>query len=143
MNPFFEFQAGRKTYKCNLCQQVQPTPKQYQDPYGDYTNSELTNGSYEFYASTQYMARTPKEPSYFFLIDISASSYASNVPFYAIAAIKETIRTNRFNGGKSVSLAIALFDTQIHLVRLKPSGKVSLLSLGFATDTKFIPASVL
>lgn len=121
---------------------IQPTPKQYQDPYGDYSNSELTLGSYEFYASSQYMARTPKEPSYAFLIDISQSSYQNNVPFYAIAAIKEAIRGNRFNGGKSVSISLAFFDTQLHLVRLKPDGKVAIQSLGFNTDVKCIPNSV-
>lgn len=142
MNPFFEFQPGRKTYKCNLCLQVQPTPKQYQDPYGDYSNSELSLGTYEFYASSQYMARTPKEPSYLFLIDISFSSYQNNVPFYAIAAIKETIRSSRFNGGKSVSIAIVFFDTQLHLVRLKPDGKVSVSTASFNTPMSFIPGSV-
>lgn len=142
VNPFFEFQPGRKTYKCNLCQQVQPTPKQYQDPYGDYSNTELSNGTYEFYASSQYMARTPKEPSYLFLIDISKSSYQNHIPFYAIAAIKETIRSNRFNGGKCVSLSIVLFDSQLHLVQFKLNGRVSLATVSYSTDIRFLPTGV-
>jgi len=142
VNPFFEFQVGRKSYKCNLCQQVQPTPKQYQDPYGDYSNSELSLGTYEFYASAQYTARTPKEPSYLFLVDISKSSYQSHVPFYAIAAIKEAIRSNRFNGSKSVSISIVLFDTQLHLVQLRPNGKVTLSTLNYTTDIRFLPTGV-
>lgn len=141
-NPFFEFIPGRKTFKCNLCQFVQPTPKNYQDPYGDYSTTEIGNGSYEFYASSQYMARPPKEPSYFFLIDISPSSYEANVPFYAIAAIKESIRTSRFHGEKAVSIGIAFFDNQIHLTKLKLDNKLTLVTLNPSTENKFGVPSV-
>lgn len=142
VNPFFEFQPGRKTYKCNLCQQVQPTPRQYQDPYGDFSSSELSLGSYEFFASARYFARTPKEPSYAFLIDVSLSSTQSNVPFYAIAAIKEAVRGSRFNGGRSVSLAIAFFDTKLHLVRPRTNGRILLQTVPFSLEPSSIPLAV-
>lgn len=99
-------------------------------------------GSYEFYASTQYMARTPKEPSYLFLVDISPSSVASNVPFYTIAALKEIIRTSRFNGEKCVSIAIVFFDADIHFVQVKTNGRLALVSTSYSTDPKFLPPSV-
>ena len=142
MNPFFEFLSGRKSFKCNLCFFVQKAPQQFQDPHGNYSNTELSNGSYEFYASDTYMARTPMEPSYCFLIDISPSSFANNVPFYAIAAIKETVRGFRFNGGRSVSLKIILFDNQLHLPKFKPNGSVTISTFGFSTDIKYIPYQV-
>ena len=139
VNPFFDFQAGRKSFKCNICNEIQTAPQQYQDIYGDYSNTELCQGSFEFYAANQYTARTPKEPSYLFLIDISRSSVSCNIPFYAISAIKELISTNRFNGGKSVSFAIALFDDQMHMAIFKQNGRLSLNTIPFKTEIDFIP----
>ena len=101
---------------------VQNTPKLYQDPYGDYTNTELTLGTYEFLASQDYTARPPKEPTYLFLIDISKSSWDSHIPFYALNAAKETIKANRLNGERSATVGFAFFDTRVHLLRLKGAG---------------------
>lgn len=142
INPFFEFLPGRKTFKCNLCHQVQNTPKQYQDPYGDYSNTELCLGSYEFFASDTYTPRPPMEPSYCFLIDISHSSMANNIPFYAIAAIKEAIQSGRFNGRKAVSLKIILFDTQLHIVRFRNNRQIAMTTYSLQTDVKYIPSQV-
>ncbi len=49
---------------------------------------ELREGSVEFIVNEDYTARPPKEPTYFFLIDISKSSFEANVPYYALHAIK-------------------------------------------------------
>jgi len=67
---------------------------------------------------------------------------ANNIPFYAIAAIKEAIRSGRFNGKKSISIKIMLFDNQLHVVRFKTNGKVALTSYNLVTDIKYIPTQV-
>jgi len=52
---------------------------------------ELREGSVEFVVNEDYTARPPKEPTYFFLIDISKSSFEKNIPYYTLYAIKECL----------------------------------------------------
>lgn len=73
----------------------------------------------EFVVNEDYTARPPKEPTYFFLIDISKSSFDNNVPYYAIHAIKACLLENRFNGGNNSSFGIAFFDKNLHLLNLR------------------------
>lgn len=40
---------------------------------------ELTHGSVEFVAPTEYMVRAPMPPLYFFLIDVSSSAVRSGM----------------------------------------------------------------
>lgn len=40
---------------------------------------ELTHGSVEFVAPTEYMVRAPMPPLYFFLIDVSSSAVKSGM----------------------------------------------------------------
>lgn len=82
---------------------------------------EQYNGTYELVASEDYTARTPKDPTYFFLIDISRSSFDSNIPFYALSAVKDAIENIRFNGGTNANIGIAFFDTSVHFLDM--SGK--------------------
>ena len=141
MNPFFEFLDNRRNYRCNLCGKVQAAPASYQDPYADYSNTELGLGSYEFIASQDYTARVPKEPTYFFLIDVSPSSWKANIPFYAINALKDTIKSARFNGELASSFGVAFFDTNTHFLRLKGK-KASLVTVSPMTDPTYRLPSV-
>jgi protein transport protein SEC24 len=141
INPFFEFLDNRRNFKCNLCNKIQATPAQYIDSYGDYSNTEIGLGSYEFIASQDYTARMPKEPSYFFLIDISPSSWRSNIPFYAVTALKETIKSARFNGENAASFGVAFFDSQIHFLKLKGK-RPSLVTMNPSIDANYRIPSV-
>ena len=141
VNPFFDFLDNRRSFRCNLCLKVQPTPKRYQDAYGDYSNTELTLGTYEFVASQDYTARPPKEPTYLFAIDISKSSWAANIPFYALSAAKETIRASRLNGERCATVGFMFFDTRVHLLKLKGTG-CSLITLSTQIDANYRPPSV-
>lgn len=122
VNPYFEFFNNFETFKCNLCNKSQPTPGYYanirrqaqNDGIEDQQHPEQLNGTYELVANDDYTARPPKNPTYYFVIDISKSSYTNNVPFYAISALKEAIESQRFNGGANIGLA--LFDTMLHVV---------------------------
>ena len=122
VNPFFEFSNNFGTFKCNVCDKTQPTPGYYanirrqahRDGIEDQQHPEQYNGTYELVANDDYTARPPKDPTYYFLIDISKSSYADNIPFYAVSALKEAVESQRFNGGANIGLAF--FDTMIHVV---------------------------
>jgi hypothetical protein len=111
------------------------------DPYQDYSNTELGLGSYEFIASQDYTARVPKEPTYFFLIDISPSSWKANIPFYAISALKETIKGLRFNGEGASSFAVAFFDRNVHLLKLKGK-KPAIVTMNPLIDSNYRVPSV-
>lgn len=136
VNPFFQFLENGYKMKCNLCGHIDNTPLTYYkgiDSNGiikGFENSpELYSGSVEFIVNEDYSARTPKEPTYFFLIDISKSSYEANIPYYSIYAIKDAVVNGRFNGGKACSFGIGFFDTSIHLLDLGGK-KPKLFTLG-------------
>lgn len=125
VNPFFQFLENGYKMRCNLCGQIDNTPETYYkglDSNGvinGFENSpELYSGSVEFIVNEDYSARTPKEPTYFFLVDISKSSFEANIPYYSVYAIKDAIVNGRFNGGKSCSFGIGFFDRNIHLLDL-------------------------
>jgi protein transport protein SEC24 len=126
VNPFFQFLENGHKMRCNLCGLVNPVPPSYYkglDSNGfikGFENSpELYSGSVEFIVNEDYSARTPKDPTYFFLIDISKSSYESNIPYYSIYAIKDAILNQRFNGGLNCCFGIGFFDGNIHMLDLK------------------------
>ena len=64
--------------KCNLCSNIDKVPDYYYKGLdsngiikGFEDSPELYSGSVEFVVNEDYTARPPKEPTYFFLIDIS------------------------------------------------------------------------
>lgn len=89
---------------------------------------ELFTGTVEFLANEDYASRAPKEPTYFFLIDVSRTSVANLVPTYALAAVKELLRGYKLNGEKRAAFYVALFDTQLHLLQIRDK-KPTLITL--------------
>ncbi len=135
VNPFFQFMSKGTQMKCNLCGHVNSVPGFYYkglDSEG-YVNGfeecpELYSGSIEFLVNEDYSARTPKEPTYFFLIDISKSSYENNIPYYAIHAIKAALTDHRLNGNENCTFGIGFFDGNLHLLNLQ-SSRASLFTI--------------
>ncbi|THU63035.1 hypothetical protein C4D60_Mb01t11480 [Musa balbisiana] len=86
VNPYVTFtDAGRK-WRCNLCSLLNDVPGEYYcalDATGRRCDldqrPELSKGSVEFVASTEYMVRPPMPPLYFFLIDVSVSAVCSGL----------------------------------------------------------------
>ncbi|GAY47655.1 hypothetical protein CUMW_106020 [Citrus unshiu] len=77
--------AGRK-WRCNICALLNDVPGDYfahLDATGRRIDidqrPELTKGSVEFVAPTEYMVRPPMPPLYFFLIDVSISAIRSGM----------------------------------------------------------------
>lgn len=130
VNPFFEFLNNFANFKCNLCEKVQQTPGYYanirrqatKEGIEEQQHPEQYHGTYELVANDDYTARPPKDPTYYFLIDISKSSYDANIPFYAIAALKEAIENERLNEGANIG--IAFYDTMVHIVELGDEPKL-------------------
>lgn len=126
VNPFFEFLEGGRKFRCNICDAINNVPPTYFKPLDQNglrvnfdSSPELFTGSVEFLANEDYASRLPKDPTYFFVIDISKSSCNALVPTYTLAAIKELLRSNRLNGEKNACFGIAFIDTQLHLLQLR------------------------
>ncbi|RLM66248.1 hypothetical protein C2845_PM16G01150 [Panicum miliaceum] len=86
INPYATFaDAGRK-WRCNLCTLLNDVPGEYfcaldasGRRYDTDQRPELSKGTVEFVAPTEYMVRPPMPPSYFFLIDVSVSAVRSGL----------------------------------------------------------------
>uniref|UniRef100_A0A2N9EJV9 Uncharacterized protein n=1 Tax=Fagus sylvatica TaxID=28930 RepID=A0A2N9EJV9_FAGSY len=86
VNPYVTFtDAGRK-WRCNICALLNDVPGDYfanLDATGRRIDldqrPELSKGSVEFVAPTEYMMRPPMPPVYFFLIDVSVSAVRSGM----------------------------------------------------------------
>lgn len=148
VNPFIEFLEGGKKFQCNICDRVQLVPSTYFQPLeagglrrNFESSPELFSGSVEFLANEDYASRGPKEPTYFFVVEISRSATAALVPAYALAAIKELLRSARLNGERNATFGIAFLDAQLHLlqIRNKQPLLVTLNAASFPNNHK-IPA---
>ncbi|KAF9674793.1 hypothetical protein SADUNF_Sadunf10G0163900 [Salix dunnii] len=84
VNPYVTFTDSGRKWCCNICALLNEVPGDYfaqLDATGRRIDldqrPELTNGSVEFVAPTEYMVRPPMPPLYFFLIDVSVSAVRS------------------------------------------------------------------
>eukprot|EP00850_Spirogloea_muscicola_P012018 SM000076S21839 [mRNA] locus=s76:434121:442111:- [translate_table: standard] len=107
INPFMRFIDQGHRFICNLCSHSNETPRDYMcnlGPDGRRRDAderpELSRGSVEFVAPTEFIVRPPMPPVYFFLVDVSAN------------AVQEGDRTH---------VAFATFDSTIHFYNLNPS----------------------
>lgn len=78
VNPFTQFIDNGNRFRCNLCGGVNKTPNSYiasldADGHRIDVNerAELCCGTYDIKAGTDYMARPPMPPIYFFVLDVS------------------------------------------------------------------------
>ncbi|KAK6915303.1 Sec23/Sec24, helical domain [Dillenia turbinata] len=86
INPYVTFTDSGRKWRCNICSLLNDVTGDYfahLDATGRRTDldqrPELSKGSVEFVAPTEYMVRPPMPPSYFFLIDVSYSSVRSGM----------------------------------------------------------------
>ncbi|KAL8130239.1 hypothetical protein V2J09_019394 [Rumex salicifolius] len=86
VNPYVSFTDGGRKWRCNICALLNDVPGDYfahLDASGNRIDlaqrPELTQGSVEFVAPTEYMVRPPMPPLYFFLIDVSYSAVRSGM----------------------------------------------------------------
>ncbi|KAF5193047.1 transport protein Sec24-like, partial [Thalictrum thalictroides] len=86
VNPYVTFTDGGRKWRCNICALLNDVPGDYfshLDVNGRRTDAngrpELTKGSVEFVAPTEYMVRPPMPPLYFFLIDVSVTAVRSGM----------------------------------------------------------------
>jgi protein transport protein SEC24 len=80
---------------------------------------ELSHGSVEFVAPTEYMVRPPMPPVYFFIIDVSSSAVKSGMVKVAADTIKECL--DKLPGSPRTQIGFMTFDSSLHFYNLKSS----------------------
>ncbi|KAH9308881.1 hypothetical protein KI387_036792, partial [Taxus chinensis] len=86
INPYVTFTDSGRRWRCNVCTLLNEVSGEYFAPLdingrrqdAD-KHPELSQGSVEFVAPTEYMVRPPMPPLYFFLIDVSQSAVRSGM----------------------------------------------------------------
>jgi len=88
INAFVTWVENGRRWRCNICAQLNECPSTYfchLDENGERRDKdqrpELSKGVVEFIAPAEYMVRPPQEPTYFFVIDVSATAVRSGMLF--------------------------------------------------------------
>ncbi|CAI8616566.1 unnamed protein product [Vicia faba] len=124
VNPYMTFTDIGRKFRCNVCTTLNDVPSEYYaqlDATGQRVDlnerPELTKGTVEFVAPTEYMVRPPMPPLYFFLIDVSVSAARSGM----IAVVAQTIKSclDELPGFSRTQIGFATFDSTIHFYNMK------------------------
>ncbi|KAJ2816106.1 COPII coat Sec23p-Sfb3p heterodimer component, partial [Coemansia furcata] len=127
INPHMAFINGGKTFVCNMCRHENDVPDDYfcnLDMAGKRLDSEmrpeLRNGTVEFVATKDFIARQPAPASFVFAIDVTWNAVQSGMVAYAAAAIKDAL----YSGSglpSGVRVGIITYDRSAHFYSLSPS----------------------
>ncbi len=124
INPFVSWINNGRQWRCNACGMVNDVPASYFCHLDDngYRHDrsqrpELSCGSVEFVAPSEYMVRPPVAPVYLFCLDVSAGSVSSGMLATAIATIKGCL--DNLPGGERTQIGFITFDKSIHFYNLK------------------------
>lgn len=144
VNPYVTFtDAGRK-WRCNLCSLFNDVPAEYfctLDANGRRNDTdlrpELTRGSVEFVAPTEYMVRPPMPPLYFFLIDVSITAVRCGM----LETIANTIKSclDELPGNPRTQIGFLTFDSTLHFYNLKSSLTQPQMMVVGDLDDIFVP----
>ena len=125
MNPFVAWLEHGRRWRCNICAQLNDTHSAYfchLDEQGLRTDRaqrpELSQGVVEFIAPAEYMVRPPQEPTYFFVLDVTAAAVQSGLLARAAAAIKASL--DSLPGRNRTKVGFITFDTGVHYYNLDP-----------------------
>jgi len=125
INAFVHWMEQGRRWRCNICAQMNETPAAYfchLDEKGlrrdRLERPELSEGAVEFIAPAEYMVRPPQEPSYFFVLDVSATAVRSGMLASAANAIKQSL--DDLPGGNRTKIGFITFDNSVHYYNLDP-----------------------
>jgi len=125
VNPFTEFIEGGQRFKCNLCGVINNTPSFYYcqtDVSGNrqdrYERTELYNGIYDIKCGSDYMARPPIPPIYFFTIDVSQKGVENGSIETLCNVLTEFVTNDYFWGDIRTKIGFLVYDTNVSIVNL-------------------------
>ncbi len=124
INPFVSWINNGRQWRCNACGMVNDVPASYFCHLDDTgyrrdrsERPELSCGSVEFIAPSEYMVRPPVAPVYCFCLDVSAGAVSSGMLATAISTIKNCL--DYLPGGERTQIGFITFDKSIHFYNLK------------------------
>ena len=123
INAFVHWVENGRRWRCNICAQINDTPSAYfchLDEEGlrrdRNERPELSKGVVEFIAPAEYMVRPPQEPSYFFVLDVSAMAVRSGMLHAAANAIRRSL--DDLPGRGRTKIGFITFDNSVHYYNL-------------------------
>ncbi|KAJ4886041.1 Protein transport protein Sec24-like [Raphanus sativus] len=144
VNPYVEFTDSGRKWRCNICSLLNDVPGEYfshLDATGRRMDMdqrpELTKGSVDFIAPTEYMVRPPVPPTYFFLIDVSFSATKSGMLEVAAQTIKSCL--DNLPGYPRTQIGFITYDSTLHFYNLKSSLSQPQMMVVSDLDDIFIP----
>ncbi|CAN7113221.1 unnamed protein product [Brassica rapa subsp. narinosa] len=144
MNPYVTFTDSGRKWRCNICSMLNDVPGEYfshLDATGRRMDMdqrpELTQGSVDFIAPTEYMVRPPMPPTYFFLIDVSFSATKSGMLEVAAQTIKSCL--DNLPGYPRTQIGFITYDSTLHFYNLKSSLSQPQMMVVSDLDDIFIP----
>lgn len=135
--------AGRK-WRCNICSLMNDVSAEYfcaLDANGRRCDidqrPELSRGSVEFVAPTEYMVRPPMPPSYFFIIDVSVFAVRNGL----LEVVSKTIKSclDDLPGFPRTQIGFLTFDSTLHFYSLKSSLSQPQMMVVADLDDIFLP----
>jgi len=124
INAFVTFLENGRRWRCNICSGLNEVPAPYfchLDEDGRRRDRgarpELSEGVVEYIAPSEYMVRPPQPPSYFFVIDVSATSVASGMLKSVAAGISASL--DSLPGSPRTQVGFLTYDDSVHYYSLK------------------------
>ncbi|KAG6540868.1 hypothetical protein Mapa_017742 [Marchantia paleacea] len=144
INAYVTFTDGGRRWRCNVCVLLNEVPVEYfcpLDANGKRKDAEerpeLSQGSIEFVAPTEYMVRPPMPPVYFFLIDVSASAIRTGMLQIACETMKASL--DKLPGYPRTQIGFITFDSTLHFYNLKSSLTQPQMMVVAELDDPFLP----
>ncbi|KAF8050930.1 hypothetical protein N665_1852s0001, partial [Sinapis alba] len=144
VNPYVTFTDSGRKWRCNICSMLNDVPGEYfshLDATGRRMDMdqrpELTKGSVEIIAPTEYMVRPPMPPIYFFLIDVSFSATKSGMLEVATQTIKSCL--DNLPGYPRTQIGFITYDSTLHFYNMKSSLSQPQMMVVSDLDDIFIP----
>lgn len=123
INAFVHWVEHGRRWRCNICAQMNDCPAAYFCHLDDeglrrdrFERPELSKGVVEFIAPAEYMVRPPQEPTYFFVLDVSATAVRSGMLQSAANAIKASL--DDLPGRGRTKIGFITYDNSVHYYNL-------------------------
>lgn len=123
INAFVHWVEHGRRWRCNICAMMNDTPAAYfchLDEEGlrrdRFERPELSKGVVEFIAPAEYMVRPPQEPTYFFVLDVSATAVRCGMLQSAANAIKASL--DDLPGRGRTKIGFITYDNSVHYYNL-------------------------
>ena len=80
---------------------------------------ELSRGSVDFVATSEYMARTPAPPAFVFVIDVSSAALSSGQAAFVAKCIRDTL--DELDNMEEARVGLVTYNNHVHFYNLLAS----------------------